>query len=91
MERIDTQTAHGQLVDGAEAGEFQAVRIDLDGWFEQRIPSLSSRAPYRAAVWVSPELRRPIRFEASSRSQGNASIAAFIIDETAELTGVFRN
>jgi hypothetical protein len=75
-----------------QAGQFQAVRIDIDGWLEVANGHISGRAPYRAAVWVSPELRRPIRFEVKSRTATLGTVgAAFMIDETAELVGISRD
>lgn len=70
------------------AGQFQAVRIDIDGWLEQ---GCCSRAPYRATVWVSPELRRPIRFEAKARSPGNIGTSSIMIDEAVELIAISRD
>jgi hypothetical protein len=68
------------------------VRIDIDGWLEVANGHISGRAPYRAAVWVSPELRRPIRFEVKSRTATLGTVgAAFMIDETAELVGISRD
>jgi len=73
------------------AGQFLAVRIDIEGWLEQGGGHLTARAPYRATVWVSPELRRPIRFEAKSRTTTFGGISSFMIDETAELIAISRD
>jgi hypothetical protein len=70
-----------------EAGQFRAVRVDIEGWYEQ-VSYARTRAQYRAVVWVSPELRRPIRFEVKSKSPGGSSI---FIDETAELIAISRD
>lgn len=70
------------------AGQFQAVRIDIDGWLEQ---GCCSRAPYRATVWVSPELRRPIRFEVKARSPGNIGTSTIMLDESVELIAISRD
>jgi hypothetical protein len=74
-----------------QAGQFNAVRIDIEGWLEQAAGHVSARAPYRATVWVSPELRRPIRFEARSRTTSVGGITGFMIDETAELIAISRD
>ncbi|MCW5661438.1 MAG: hypothetical protein KIT60_27375 [Burkholderiaceae bacterium] len=74
-----------------QAGQFQAVRIDIDGWFENNAGHIAVRAPYRATVWVSPELRRPIRFEVKSRSSGTVGTAGVMLDETAELVAISRD
>lgn len=74
-----------------QAGQFQAVRIDIDGWFENNAGHIAVRAPYRATVWLSPELRRPIRFEVKSRSSGTVGTAAVMLDETVELVAISRD
>jgi hypothetical protein len=74
-----------------QAGQFNAVRIDIEGWLEQSAGHVSARAPYRATVWVSPELRRAIRFEAKSRTTTVGGITGFMIDETAELVAISRD
>jgi serine protease Do len=74
-----------------QAGQFVAVRIEIEGWLEQGGGHLTARAPYRATVWVSPELRRPIRFEAKSRTTTFGGISSFMIDETAELVAIPRD
>jgi hypothetical protein len=72
-----------------QAGQFQAVRIDIDGWYTHG--TSGAPAQYRAVLWVSPELRRPIRFEVKSRSVTNLGSAFFMIDETAELVAITRD
>jgi len=74
-----------------QAGQFQAVRIDLEGWFDNHAGHISVRAPYRATVWVSPELRRPIRFEVKSRTSGSVGTGSMMLDETVELTAISRD
>ena len=68
------------------AGSFTAVRIEIEGWLSQGGPHV--RGPYRATLWVSQELRRPIRFEVKSRTTTNTGGAFFMIDETAELIAI---
>ena len=70
----------------SRAGEFRAVRIDLEGWIEKGIAT--ARARYRGTVWVSTGLQRPIRFEAKARGGTNVGSAYFEIDETLELTAI---
>jgi hypothetical protein len=71
-----------------QAGQFQAVRVDIEGWYEGSAAISTARAPYRAVVWVSTELRRPVRFEVKSKSPGSSAI---MIDETAELIAISRD
>lgn len=71
-----------------KAGEFKAVRVDIEGWAERLEGLATARAHYEAVLWISPELRRVIRFEARSRSGGNMGGAYFSIDEASELTAV---
>jgi hypothetical protein len=84
-----TAQAGGEQLIRIQAGQFQAVRIDIDGWYTHG--TTGAPAPYRAVLWVSPELRRPIRFEVKSRSVTNLGSAFFMIDETAELVAVTRD
>jgi hypothetical protein len=74
-----------------QAGEFQAVRVDIEGWHESAAGHVSVRAPYRGVVWISTDLRRPIRFEAKSRTTSIGGISGFMIDETAELIAISRD
>jgi hypothetical protein len=74
-----------------QAGQFQAVRVDLEGWHESAAGHVSVRAPYRAVVWISTELLRPIRFEANSRTTSIGGISGFMIDETVELIAISRD
>jgi hypothetical protein len=74
-----------------QAGQLQAVRIDLEGWLEYYGGHVSVRAPYRATVWVSTELRRPIRFEVKARSAGSVGPSSIMLDETAELIAIARD
>jgi hypothetical protein len=71
-------------------GQLQAVRIDIEGWFEDYAGHVVARAPYRASVWLSPELRRPIRFEVKSQASGGCCSAGVNIDEIAELIATSR-
>jgi hypothetical protein len=84
-----TAQAGGEQMIRIKAGQFRAVRIDIEGWYTYG--TTGSPAPYRAVLWVSPDLRRPIRFEVKSRSVTNLGSAFFMIDETAELTAITRN
>jgi hypothetical protein len=83
------QAGREQLI-RTQAGQFQAVRVDVEGWYEESVGNGPSRAPYRAVVWVSPELRRPVRFEAKSRSN-NIGSSGFLIDEVVELVSISRD
>ena len=74
-----------------QAGQFQAVRVEIEGWLEQDFGHIAARAPYRATLWMSPELRRPIRFEVKSRTSSAMGLSAFMIDETAELIAISRD
>lgn len=69
-------------------GDMRAVRIDLEGWIERIEGFMPVKASYRATLWLSTELGRPIRFEATSRAGGNAGGAAFAIDEILELVAI---
>jgi hypothetical protein len=71
------------------AGSFQAVRVEIEGWLSQGGPHV--RGPYRATLWMSQELRRPIRFEVKCRSMTNTGGTFFMIDETAELIAISRD
>lgn len=70
-------------------GSVQVVRIDLDGHaFNQAglISQMSGR--YRGTVWLAPELRRVVRFEANGRGAGNSGGTYFQIDEVVELVRI---
>lgn len=87
---LTAQTGREQAI-RIQAGQYQAVRIDLDGWLENHAGHISVRAPYRATVWLSAELRRPIRFEVKSRSTGSVGPSTILLDETAELVSISRD
>lgn len=67
------------------SADVRTVRIGLRGWLQSNAGFMPVRAPYRATVWVSPELRRVVRFEARARTGGDAGGAHFEVDETTEL------
>ena len=75
------------VIDGRE---LRTVRVGLRGWAENRNPAMTSRAMYHGTAWISPELRRVVRFEAKSRANGNSS-ANFSIDEAVELVRIGRD
>jgi hypothetical protein len=63
-----------------------ARRIALTGWVQNDLSRVgSATARYEASVWVSPELRRVVRFEAKARTAGNMASAYLHIDEASEL------
>ena len=84
-----TAQVGGEHAIRVQAGSFQAVRIEIEGWLSQGGPHV--RGPYRATLWVSRELRRPIRFEVKCRSTTNTGGAFFMIDETAELIAIAKD
>lgn len=71
--------------------ELRAVRIGLRGWVENRTGMTTTTARYEGTAWVSPELRRVVRFEARARSAGNSGAGFFQIDEVAELVRIGRD
>ncbi len=87
---LTAQTGREQAI-RIQAGQFQAVPIDLDGWLENHAGHISVRGPYRATVWLSPDLRDPIRFEVKSRSTGSVGPSTILLDETAELVSISRD
>lgn len=63
-----------------------ARRIALTGWVQNDLATVgSTTARYEASVWVSPELRRVVRFEARARTAGNMGSSYLHIDEASEL------
>lgn len=70
--------------------ELRTLRIALRGWAENRNPAMTARARYEGTAWLSPELRRVVRYEARSRASANSS-ARFDIDETIELVRIGRD
>jgi serine protease Do len=52
------------------AGEYNAVRIDLQGWHTRVSPSRMSTPtmPYQATVWYVPTLNRVVRFSVEFRT-----------------------
>lgn len=86
---LDAMTEGEQTlkVDGAE---LRVVRIVLRGWVENRNGMMTTRAPYAATAWLSPELKRVVRFEARSRAPNNAGMGYFDIDEMTELVRMGR-
>jgi hypothetical protein len=48
---------------------------------------MTARARYEGTAWLSPELKRVVRFEARSRASANSN-AHFNIDETIELVRI---
>ncbi|AEG94575.1 hypothetical protein [Ramlibacter tataouinensis] len=83
-----TAQAAGEFTVQTKAGPVRASRIDLEGWAERLEGNAIARARYRATLWFSTELRRPVKFEAYSRTTGNAGTGRFHIDELVELTGI---
>jgi hypothetical protein len=76
------------VIDGRE---LRAVKIALRGWAERRtVTSMPARAAYEGAVWVSPELGRPVRYEAKMRASGNLA-AGFNVNEVTELVRIGRD
>lgn len=70
------------------AGEFRAIRIDLQGWIRNDAARTPDTIRYEASVWLSPELRRVVRFEAKTRGVGPFGAH---INEIAELTRAGRD
>jgi hypothetical protein len=84
-------SAEGEQKLRVDGQELRAVRIALRGWVEHRLGGIPSRAPYEATAWLSPELRRVVRFEARARTSGNMGSSYFEINETAELVRFARD
>lgn len=72
------------------AGEFRAIRIDLQGWVRNENTNGPVHARYQGTAWFAPALRRVVRFEAKARTSGNVGSSYFQIDETAELARIGR-
>lgn len=70
--------------------ELRTLRIGLRGWAENRNAAMTATGPYRATVWLSPELRRVVRMEVDTRSNGSSS-ASFTINELVELVRIGRD
>lgn len=70
------------------AGEFQAVRIVIRGWVENRVGHTPVRAHYEGTAWLAPALRRVVRFEAKARA--TAQSGSIHVDELVELTRIGR-
>jgi len=71
-----------------KAGEFRAIRVDLEGWINPVGKFNAAATRYKAVLWFSSELRRVIRFEVECRAGSNTSSSYFSISEVAELTGI---
>jgi serine protease Do len=66
--------------------EYQAVRIDLQGWHSRaQMYAVVRDMPYRATVWYAPALRRVVRFNVEFRTAGAG------VNETLELARAGRN
>jgi hypothetical protein len=77
----------GEQTMKVDGRDLRTVRISLRGWAENRNSLVSARGTYQGTAWVSPELRRVVRYEAQSRSAGGGG-GAFMIDEVAELVRI---
>jgi hypothetical protein len=65
--------------------EYQAVRIDLQGWHRRaQMYAVARDMPYRASVWYAPALRRVVRFNVEFRAGAG-------VNETLELVRAGRN
>ena len=83
--------AEGEQKLRVDGREVRVVRVALRGWVENRSGMTNIRAPYEGTAWISPELRRVVRFEARSRAGANTAIGYFHIDEVAELVRIGRD
>jgi hypothetical protein len=67
--------------------EYQAVRIDLQGWHGRLQVISSPNVRYRATVWYAPALKRVVRFNVEFRT---AAFGAWV-NETLELVRAGHN
>lgn len=65
----------------------RTLRVEYTGYVDRAITMpANASGTWRGTVWYSPELRRVVRFEASSR--GGSMSSAFVTDEQLELVRV---
>ncbi|MGA0570313.1 hypothetical protein ACO2Q9_06290 [Variovorax sp. VNK109] len=72
-------------------GPVNAVRLDLRGWTTRSSAASTNfrvGAPYSATIWYSPELKRVVKFNVTTRS--SRSSGGFAVDETLELSELSR-
>lgn len=67
--------------------EYQAVRIELQGWHRRIQPNVSAGVVYRATVWYTPALKRVVRFNVEFRT---SAFGAWV-NETLELARAGHN
>jgi hypothetical protein len=84
---LDAQVQGEQRLRIAGA-ELRTLRVALNGWVQNQTGMVTSRAAYQGTAWISPDLRRVVRFEAKARAQANSGAGFFQIDEVAELVRV---
>ncbi len=76
-----TAVASGEQAVRVGTVEYQAVRIQLQGWHTRIQPNVSAAVAYRATVWYAPALKRVVRFNVEFRT---SAFGAWV-NETLEL------
>jgi hypothetical protein len=84
-------SAEGEQKLRIDGREVRTVRVGLRGWVGNHTGMVNTRAVYEGTAWISPELRRVVRFEARARAPGNSGAGYFHIDEVTELVRVGRD
>lgn len=82
-----TALASGEQAVRVGAVEYQAVRINLQGWHTRIQPNVSAGVAYRATVWYAPALKRVVRFNVEFRT---SAFGAWV-NETLELVSAGRS